>query len=147
MLPSRFGLRCLVGVFSCASFLIAVPAFPEEEQNPGALTMPVEVTSCQPNPPTYNRYGRMSSHGSLTVQFVDHRPVAATEVSFGLLARGVMVARVKDVGTFSPGVQVRHSYTISNQVFPLGTSFARCVPLRAKFSDGVLWQNPSRPRT
>ncbi len=118
----------------------------EEEQDMTAPTAPILVRICKPNPPTYNRFGAIVNRPSLTVEFVDNRPVAATEVVFGLVARGALVARTKDVGTFSPGVAITHTYGISGQVFPLRTSFPRCTVLRAKFSDGIVWNNPHPPQ-
>ncbi|MDH2910175.1 MAG: hypothetical protein HKL92_08345 [Candidatus Eremiobacteraeota bacterium] len=67
------------------------------------------------------------------------------EIEFGLLARGRLVAEVRDVGTFSPGAQIRHVFGLSPNAFPLSTSFPKCVPLRVTFTNGSIWKNPHLP--
>ena len=54
-----------------------------------------------------------------------------------------MVAEVRDVGTFSPGAEIKHQFGLSPNVFPLGTSIVECVPLKITFVDGSKWKNPA----
>ncbi len=68
-----------------------------------------------------------------------------TEIEFGLVANGRLVAEVRDVGTFSPGAEIKHKFGLNPNVFPLQTSFAKCVPLHIKFADGTKWRNPNLP--
>lgn len=74
---------------------------------------------------------------------VSQRPI--TSIEFGLIARGQLVAEVRDVGTFSPGAEIKHRFGISPNVFPLGTGLPRCVALRARYEDGSKWMNPHLP--
>jgi hypothetical protein len=67
------------------------------------------------------------------------------EIEFGLVANRNLVAEVKDVGTFSPGVEIKHKFGISQNVFPLQTALAECVPLKVRFADGTKWKSPHLP--
>ena len=67
------------------------------------------------------------------------------EIEFGLIVRGSLVAEVKDVGTFSPGAEIKHKFGVSKNIFPIQTSYAKCVPLHILFVDGTKWKNPHLP--
>jgi hypothetical protein len=67
------------------------------------------------------------------------------DIEFGLVVHGNLVAEVRDVGTFSPGAEIKHEFGISPNVFPIQTSFARCVALKITFADGSKWKNPHLP--
>jgi hypothetical protein len=67
------------------------------------------------------------------------------QIEFGLIVSGSLVAEVKDVGTFSPGAEIKHKFGLSRNVFPLQTSYAKCVPLKIQFEDGSHWKNPHLP--
>jgi hypothetical protein len=81
----------------------------------------------------------------LGIDYVNITNKVMSTIEFGLLARGTLVAEVRDVGTFSPGAEIKHEFGISPNVFPLGTGLSRCVPLRITFSDGTKWRNPHLP--
>jgi len=66
-------------------------------------------------------------------------------IEFGLVANGVLRAEVRDVGTFSPGAEIKHSFGISANVFPIQTGLPQCIPLRITFADGSKWRNPALP--
>ena len=70
----------------------------------------------------------------------------AKSIEFGLVARGVLVAEVRDVGKFSPNITIKHTFGLSPNVFPLGTGLPLCVPLHVVFEDGSSWKNPHLPR-
>ena len=55
------------------------------------------------------------------------------------------MAEVRDVGTFSPGAEIKHKFGISTNVFPLQTGLPQCVPLGIQFEDGTKWRNPALP--
>lgn len=74
---------------------------------------------------------------------ISDKPMRSIE--FGLVAKGNLVAEVRDVGTFSPGAEIKHRFGISENVFPIGTGLPQCVPLRIAFADGTTWTNPSLP--
>ena len=83
--------------------------------------------------------------GFLAVGYANQATIAATEVDFGLVARGSLAATAKDVGTFSTGVTIRHEFVVSPEIFPLRTSFLACIVLRVKYADGSVWHNPEPP--
>ncbi len=67
------------------------------------------------------------------------------DIEFGLVANGNLVAEVKDVGTFSPGAEIKHTFGISRNVFPIQTALAQCVPLKITFADGTKWRSRRLP--
>ncbi len=87
-----------------------------------------------------------SSHPELSIDFVNTGSMPIKDIDFGLVAKGYMVAEVRDVGTFAPGVEIKHRFGLNQNVFPLGTSLAQCVPLRATFADGTVWTSPHLPQ-
>jgi hypothetical protein len=74
---------------------------------------------------------------------ISHKPM--TEIQFGLVANGVVKAEVRDVGTFSPGAEIKHKFGISANTFPIGTGLPQCVPFHITFADGTKWRNPALP--
>jgi len=134
-----------------------------------AKTHPIKVLACNPSRgnafapgyvPAYypvgpyywaDVYGQryyqvpLRSNPSLGIDYVNQTRIVIKEIEFGLVDKGSLVAEVRDVGTFSPGVEIRHEFGISPNVFPLGTGLARCVPLRIRFENGSTWENPHLP--
>jgi len=137
-------------------------------------THPISVSACNPQrnvsynyagytPGFYPGYayggywGWPSVYGSMYYQApVENNPTLGIDytnvthgvmkqIEFGLLVKGSLVAEVKDVGTFSPGAEIKHKFGLSPNVFPLQTSFAKCVPLKITFDDGSKWKNPHLP--
>jgi hypothetical protein len=86
-----------------------------------------------------------TSNPTLAIDYSNATTKPMKEVEFGLVANGNLVAEVKDVGTFSPGVEIKHLFGLSPNVFPLGTALARCVPLKIVYEDGTKWTNPRLP--
>jgi hypothetical protein len=82
---------------------------------------------------------------TLGIDYVNETPITMKEIEFGLIARGELVAEVRDVGTFSTGAEIKHEFGISPNVFPLSTGLAQCVPLKITFADGSKWKNPHLP--
>lgn len=138
----------------------------------GAATMrspwPIHVTTCDPqlNPslgyaPAYypgvpffwrDIYGYRyyqppiaRANPTLSIAYVNKTQKVMQKIDFGLVASGRLVAEVRDAGTFSPGVEIRHEFGLSPNVFPLQTGLPRCVPLRITYADGTTWRNPHLP--
>lgn len=80
----------------------------------------------------------------LTIGYKNEAALPATEIDFGLVAGGSLIAVAKDVGTFSPGVQIDHEFVVSGEIFPV-VSVPYCAVLRVKYADGSIWQNPLPP--
>ena len=93
---------------------------------------------------TYYQYP-VEGSPTLGIDYVNETTVTMKDVEFGLMAHGNLVAEVRDVGTFSPGVEIKHEFGLNRNVFPLGTSMTECVPLRITFADGTKWKNPHLP--
>jgi hypothetical protein len=154
----------------CATFAFAL-AVPAAAQT--APHGPVHVSRCDPqhNPgspggytgyvggyyPYSGRYGWRDPYGSLYYQppvspsgtlYIDYRNVTQTTMKtivFGLVARGHLVAEVRDVGTFSPNAEIRHKFGISPNVFPIGTGLPVCALLFIEYENGTTWKNPRLP--
>jgi hypothetical protein len=94
----------------------------------------------------YNYYQPpIQNNPSLAIDYVNVTSKPIKEIEFGLLARGNLVAEVRDVGTFSPNAEIKHQFGLNPNVFPLGTGLPRCVPLHVHFEDGTSWKNPHLP--
>lgn len=110
---------------------------------------PIVVTSARVEPSQHTpafpagqpyRISRLKP-GHLSVTFHNTAPVAATHVTFEVSAADRHLARVTDVGTFSPGVSISHHLDYaSNESRP----FLRVVEVR--FADGSVWTNPRAHR-
>lgn len=94
--------------------------------------------------PTYYQ-APVENDPTLGIDYTNVTNVVMHQIEFGLIVRGELVAEVKDVGTFSPGAEIKHKFGLSRNVFPLQTSFAKCVPLKITFADGSKWKNPHLP--
>jgi hypothetical protein len=81
----------------------------------------------------------------LGVSYTNQASIAATEVDFGLVARGTLVAVAKDVGSFAPDAQINHEFVVSREIFPLHTAAPYCAVLRVKYADGSVWHNAHAP--
>lgn len=94
---------------------------------------------------TYYQYP-VQGEPTLAIDYHNDTTVVMKTVEFGLLARGDLIAEVRDVGTFSPGAEIRHEFGLNPSIFPLSTSVVKCVPLKIEFADGSVWKNPHLPR-
>jgi len=93
--------------------------------------------------PTY--YQRpVASNPTLGIDYLNQTHIVMKDVEFGLIVGGNLVAEVRDVGTFSPGVEIKHEFGLSHGIFPL-RGMSECVPLRITFADGSKWRNPHLP--
>ena len=90
-------------------------------------------------PPTTTAYPEMY------VDFINITHKTMTGIVWGLVANGHLVAEAKDVGTFSPGVEIKKKYGISINAFPLQTGLPQCVALGVKWADGTRTMNPNLP--
>jgi hypothetical protein len=96
--------------------------------------------------PAYNYYQYpVQGNPTLGIDYHNATNIVMKDIEFGLVARGSLVAEVRDVGTFSPGAEIKHEFGLSPNVFPLHTGLAQCVPLKIVFADGTKWTNPHLP--
>ena len=155
----------LIGAFSAALFTVTAPAGAQ------LLPEPIHVSKCAPEQgavavapgfvrgyypagPYYwrdvygYRYLQPAMSTSSPTLKIDYRNVTSkpiSEIQFGLVARGDLIAEVRDVGTFSPNIEIRHEFGLNPNVFPIGTGLPRCVPLHVQFADGTTWRSPHLP--
>ncbi|HUN29448.1 MAG TPA: hypothetical protein VMV65_06555 [Alphaproteobacteria bacterium] len=86
-----------------------------------------------------------TANPTLNIDFTNITDKVMTTVEWGLVANGRLVAEARDVGTFSPGAEIKHQYGLSPNVFPLQTGLPHCIALRVKFADGTEVRNPNLP--
>ena len=130
------------------------------KQTPGSQ---ISVAQCNPHQhqpgvgrahPWIDPYGILHSNinafpyteGFLGITYANQASKAATEVDFGLVSRGYLIAVVNDAGTFSPNVSIVHEFSVSPEIFPIGTSLPYCAVMRVKYADGTEWRNPNPPQ-
>jgi len=86
-----------------------------------------------------------SADPQVAIHYTNISHKVMSQIEFGLVASGVLVAEVRDVGKFSPGAEIKHKFGLSANVFPIRTGLPQCVPLRITFADGTKWRNPALP--
>jgi len=79
------------------------------------------------------------------VDFTNITHKTMTGIVWGLVANGHLVAEANDIGTFSPGVEIKKEYGINISAFPLHTGRPQCVALDVKWADGTREMNPNLP--
>jgi hypothetical protein len=94
----------------------------------------------------YRQYPAAPTSGTLSIDYMNGSTQVMTTIDFGLVARGRLVAEVRDVGKFSPNAEIKHQFGVSNNVFPLRTALAQCLPLHIIYANGTTWTNPHLPR-
>jgi hypothetical protein len=137
---------------------LTLPSFAAEppplRQTPGSQ---ITVTQCYPHQhtayqahPWVDPYGHWHYGGSfpydegfLAITYVNNASAVVKEIDFGLIVRDAMIAVVNDVGTFSTGTTIDHEFSVSREIFPIGTEFPYCAVLRVQYADGTVWTNPN----
>jgi hypothetical protein len=139
----------LLGVLGGSTSLIHVA-----KCHPSLNRSTTYATGYYPTRPYYwnNVYGRRyyqppvtTTNPTLSIDYTNTAPKTATQVEFGLVARGTLIAEVRDAGTFSTGALIQHQFGLSHNVFPIGTGLPQCVPLKVQYADGTSWRNPHLP--
>ena len=140
-------------LFLLCSVLFAVPV--NAQQTPGSN---IVVTECyphqhiegQPGHPWVDPYGAFHAaahfpynEGFLAITYRNTARIPATEVDFGLRARGSLVAFARDLGTFTPGASISHEFSVDPKIFPIGKALPYCAVLRVKYANGTEWDNPN----
>jgi hypothetical protein len=76
--------------------------------------------------------------GFVSMDFQNTSNVDATEVVFELDVDGAKVSRFNDIGSFAPGVTVRHAFLNTSS-----DSNAQLRIAKVKFADGSVWVSPA----
>lgn len=116
-------------------------------QTPGSRVL---ITKCDPR--AYNNATNETFRATpyktglrttLTVDYQNDAPNAATAVVFGLVSNGKLVGVGQDNGTFSPEAAISHELILNQELAP--DTQPQCVVLRVKYANGTAWFNPSAP--
>jgi hypothetical protein len=95
----------------------------------------------------YQQVPAAPASATLSIDYTNITGAVMTTIDFGLVARGRLVAEIRDVGKFSPNAEIKHQFGLSRNVFPLRTALAQCVPLHIVYADGTSWVNPHLPKS
>lgn len=125
--------------------LLVAPAMPVAAQ-PAA---PIRIQKCsiiryaRARPYYFGTWGAgVPVTDGIELQYVNTSAKTADRVAFAVDYRGD-VERIIDVGTFSPGAPIDHTFgTFSGQAYQ-GERPNRCTVARVRFSDGTTWSNGS----
>ena len=111
--------------------------------------VPVTINSCGPiidKNQTQNYFGvnvPVSTSGGIKIEFVNESKQTATLVNFAVDSGGESFV-IRDVGTFSPEVSIKHQYRNGQgQSFVLPAFIApnvKCHVASVEFADGTLWR-------
>jgi hypothetical protein len=113
-----------------------------------ATESPIRVSRCEANLPRNNLhwvdpwgrpYSEPGTTASVSIDFTNAGTQPATAIDFGLVVSTVLVAEMRDTGTFTPGARISHTLGVSAAALPVRN--ARCVPLRVKWTDGTYWKS------
>lgn len=138
-----------------------------------SIAQPIKVNGCNPQPPETRWVGGYSAayypvgvgpywgwpsvygpsyyasqpvqtNPTLAIDYHNNTNVTMKEIEFGLVVNGNLLAEARDVGTFSPGAEIKHEFGINASIFPIH-GLPHCVPLKITFADGTKWRNPHLP--
>jgi hypothetical protein len=164
-------------LLAAALLVAAAAATATAQPAPVTMTTPaklIDVSSCVPTRPTrgsgfndfspafyplspyywndpygfqFSQPALLPTSGSLAIDYTNVTTNVMKTIDFGLVARGKLVAEVRDVGTFSPNAEIKHEFGLDRNVFPLRTALSTCIPLRIVYADGTIWKNTHLPKT
>jgi len=78
--------------------------------------------------------------GMVAISFINRNAATENDVEFAVENNGYVAKRFNDVGSFSTGTTIDHSFPESNP-----TDGMRVAVARATFDDGSVWVNPEVP--
>ena len=120
----------LKAVAAAAALLAAgAPAFASAQ-----TTAPVSITGSQVQ--AENVGASRFEPGAVSLSYVNHRDVPATEVNFTLSSHGQNLGTYTDYGTFSKGVAIDRYFTTDEAAADQQIDIAS-----VKFADGTTWTN------
>lgn len=109
---------------------------------PAFAAAPVLVKQCFITPPK-----PLSKNASGTqIDYIIYGKKKAAEITFAVAYRNSashFLRTVKDVGLFSPGVEIQHHFGLYSDVTYAGQHVQSCVPVKVKWADATLWVAPS----
>ncbi len=79
----------------------------------------------------------------LAIDYTNATSKPMKSIDFGLVSSGKLLTEVRDVGSFSPGTEIKREFGVSEAA--LSATSPQCVPLRITYTDGTTWRNPKLP--
>lgn len=127
--------------------LAAAPSVPTPGQ-------PVQINSCAPDLSggTQTVFGIpvASTSNGIDIQFTNQSSKTADLINFGVNSNGRNFV-IRDVGTFSPGIEITHRYSNgAGQAFVLPAFISpkfTCKVDSVRFIDGTIWRYGDNPQT
>ncbi|HTC31589.1 MAG TPA: hypothetical protein VK702_12760 [Candidatus Acidoferrum sp.] len=86
-----------------------------------------------------------STSPMLMIDFQNNSNKPIESIEFAYLQDNKVNAVVRDVGTFAPGSVIMHAFTFDGVSVFNADSAMSCVPLRVRYADGTMWNNPAAP--
>lgn len=99
---------------------------------------PVRITQCfiiEPKP-----FSKMS--GGTQIDYINESPKVARSITFAVGYRNAehnFLRRVTDEGTFVPGSEIKHHFSLYNDVVYGGKKVQSCSAVSAIYFDGTRW--------
>jgi hypothetical protein len=126
-------LAIMIGVAGVISGLSMAPA---------TAAAPVMVKQCSILPPK----PLSKKAGGTAIDYIIYGKKPAAQITFAVGYRNAaqhFLRTVTDYGTFSPGQQINHHFSLYNDVTYAGNQVTSCVPVKVKWQDSTLWVAPS----
>jgi hypothetical protein len=129
----------LLRLCTLAAVAVAVAGLPAA---PALAAAPVLVKQCfvtSPKPLS-------KTAGGTQIDYIIYGKKSASAITFAVGYRNAaqhFVRTVTDYGTFSPGVEIKHHFSLFNDVTYAGQHVQSCVPTRVKWADSTLWMAPT----
>ncbi len=156
----RTGLLRVACAVLALVMLALSPKVLAQTQNPvtgaNGAAPPITINSCGPilnNNSSTTIAGipiPASTSNGIEIEFVNESTKTATLINFAVHSSGDHFV-IRDVGTFSPGVSIKHQFKNGQgQAFVLPAFISpnvTCHVTSAKFSDGSLWEQGEPPTT
>jgi hypothetical protein len=107
-----------------------------------AAVVPVSVKQCFVTPP--KPLSKLA--GGTQIDYVIHGRKAAKSITFHVVYRNAQSTYsrgVTDVGMFSPGIEIKHHFSLFSDVVYGGQTVRACVPVEVKWADSTVWLAPA----
>jgi hypothetical protein len=126
-------------LFVCAVFAGALVS---ASIAPAVAAAPVLVKQCfvtSPKPLSKNA-------GGTQIDYIIYGKKNASQITFAVGYRNAaqhFLRTVTDYGTFAPGVEIQHHFSLYSDVTYAGQHVTSCAPTKVKWADATLWIAPS----
>lgn len=139
-------------VLSVGLLTFAVPLLGAAPPITDATKHPIQINSCGPmNGGTQSLLGIpvASTSAGIQIQFTNESPQTANLINFAVDSNGRTFV-IRDVGTFSPGIEITHRYRNgAGQAFVLPEFVApkfKCKVDSVRFADGTIWRHGDKAK-